>query len=117
MTDKTDLILQKLVTIQKDIQGVKSELHVVKTDLNGVKSELHVLKTDLNVVKTEQRQQGDLLIQLIGFVKSTNEKVTEIQYEVSAIVKIQEKQHKILETLALRSLEQETEIREIKRIK
>lgn len=36
---------------------------------------------------------------------------------INTLVKSQERQEKILETLALRSLEQETDIRELKRIK
>ncbi|GAX88772.1 hypothetical protein [Effusibacillus lacus] len=78
---------------------------------------LDLILERLDRIETEQKQQGDILIQLIGTVKATNEKVSDIKDAVSSLAKIQEKQDKILESLALRSLEQESEIREIKRIK
>lgn len=78
---------------------------------------LDLILERLDRIETEQKQQGDILVQLIGIVKATNEKVSDIKDAVSSLAKSQEKQDRILETLALRSLEQETEIREIKRIK
>lgn len=77
-----------------------------------------------------------MITQLIGIVKSTNEKVavlevkmtsveqkltnvehrlSNVEHNVLEVRKGQERQDRILEALAMRSLEQETDIREMKR--
>lgn len=68
-----------------------------------------ILKRLISIDNT-LNQQGDMLTQLISIVAATNQKIDGIQSG-------QIRQDKILESLALRSLEQETEIRDIKRVK
>jgi hypothetical protein len=89
MDDKLDLILQKLVAIES------------------------VQKQQGNMLT----QQGDMLTQLISIVASTNQKVSDLQSDISSLKEGQLRQDKILESLAMRSLEQETDIRDLKRIK
>ncbi|MCL6576903.1 hypothetical protein [Kyrpidia sp.] len=96
MPDKLDLILQKLDSIESKVSMMDERL-------------LHV--------ESIQKQHGDMITQLIGIVESTNQKVSDMQTDISALIEGQKRQDKIIESLALRSLEQETELREIKRAK
>jgi hypothetical protein len=89
MNEKLDIILQKLESIES-AQKQHSDL---------------------------LQQQGDMITQLIGIVASTNQKVTTIESDMTAIKGGQFHQERILETLALRSMDQEGEIRHLKSAK
>jgi chromosome segregation ATPase len=83
MSDKLDLVLKEIQEIKKEIQGIK----------------------------TEQKQQNDLTTQLIHIVSATNEKVSTIQKTLEQQEKHLKKLDGKFETLAIRSVEHEAEIR------
>jgi chromosome segregation ATPase len=83
MSDKLDLVLQEIQEIKKEIQGVK----------------------------IEQKQQNDLTTQLIHMVSATNEKMSTIQKTLEQQEKHLRKLDGKFETLAIRSVEHEAEIR------
>ncbi|PWA12061.1 hypothetical protein DCC39_07970 [Pueribacillus theae] len=85
---------------------------------------LDLILSELKNIKSEQERHSDLLHQLIKTVGATNTKlestesnVHRLHDELSSLKQGQERQDKILESLAMRSLEQETELRDLKRIK
>ncbi|RIV26717.1 hypothetical protein D2Q93_04150 [Alicyclobacillaceae bacterium I2511] len=96
MSDKLDLILQKL---------------------DGLGSRISSIETDITSINATQQQQGNLLTQLIDIVGSTNEKVSRFESKLDAVQVEQDRQGKVLQSLAFRSLEQESEIRQIKQAK
>jgi hypothetical protein len=85
--------------------------------LAQILEQLKSLQSDVTSIKASQLQQGDMLAQLISIVGSTNQKVTGMQADIVELKEGQTRQDKILESLALRSLEQETDLRELKRAK
>ncbi|WP_019635600.1 hypothetical protein [Paenibacillus fonticola] len=100
---KLDLILKELGNINGRLDGIDQRLDGIDHRFNGIDQRL-------------DSHEG-LITQLISVVKSTNEKVTVIQEELLELKEGQSRQDRILESLALHSLEQETIIRELKRIK
>lgn len=85
---------------------------------------LDLILSELKNIKSEQERHGDLLHQLIKTVGASNTKlestesnVQKLHAELSSLKQGQERQDKILESLAMRSLEQETELRDLKRVK
>lgn len=100
---KLDLILKELGNINGRLDGIDQRLDGIDHRLDGIDQRL-------------DSHEG-LITQLIGVVKSTNEKVTVMQEELAELKEGQSRQDRILESLALHSLEQETIIRELKRIK
>ncbi|WP_067931245.1 hypothetical protein [Alicyclobacillus kakegawensis] len=78
---------------------------------------LDLILQKLESIEAMQKQHGDMIAQLIGVVASTNQKVSDLQSDIAVLKDGQVRQDKILESLALRSLEQETELRELKRAK
>lgn len=92
---------------------------------------LDLIVEQLSGITKRLDSHEDRITQLIGIVRSTNEKITVIQADISVLkqdVSVlkedmaelktgQNRQERILETLPLHSLEQETIIRELKRIK
>ncbi|MEK4008366.1 hypothetical protein [Paenibacillus sp. FSL H3-0333] len=59
----------------------------------------------------------DMLTSLIKIVGATNSKVDQISTDITSVKEGQVRQDRILESLAMRSLEQESELRELKRFK
>ncbi|MEK4513100.1 hypothetical protein [Paenibacillus sp. FSL K6-2524] len=99
--------------------------------LDLILGEIGKIENELSSINKRLDSHEDLITQLIGVVKATNEMITVIQTDVSVLKKDvsvlkddvtesksgQNRQDRILETLALHSLEQEAIIRELKRIK
>lgn len=96
MTDKLDLILEKLSLLESSVSENIEITKALRDRQDETDAKLDALSMDVN--------------KLHGVVTSHTELI-------NTLVKSQERQEKILETLALRSLEQETDIRELKRIK
>lgn len=63
------------------------------------------------------RSHADLLTQLIASDGVANERISEIQTDLALINEGQAQRDRVLESPALRSLEQETELREIRRVR
>ncbi|RRJ67399.1 hypothetical protein EHV15_04635 [Paenibacillus oralis] len=97
--------------------------------LDAIDKRFDAIDNRLDSMDKRLDQQEGLLTQLIGVVKSTNEKVTVLQQDMEEIkgtvsgmkVAIDEqrtvnhRQDRIMESLAMRSLEQETRLRELQR--
>jgi cell division protein FtsB len=82
-------ILERLEIQSAKIDAMQMDIHHIKGDIAELKADLAVLKADVSMLKAD---------------------VTDLKNG-------QERQDKILESLAVRSLEQETDIRELRRAK
>ncbi len=130
---------------QQDVELIKSQLNELKSDQKETRQDVELIKSQLNELKSDQKEtrQDIALLKsqikentaLIRAIRDRQEEtdaklealtmdvhklngfVTEHAGKLDHIVKSQERQDKILESLALRSLEQESELRELKRIK
>lgn len=133
MTEKE--ILQEILT---KVTNVEAEQQFMKSDLQSIKMEKKAMKTDIQSIKTEQKSmkeeqqamkdmlasQGEHIHQLIQIVGTTNahleeltDSVMHIKKDISAMKDIQQGQYKILERLSIRSISQEADIAELRRIK
>jgi hypothetical protein len=104
MSDKKiDLILNKLESMDKRFEGMDKHFE------------------DMDKRSNRNEEMMSTLIQIVG---TTNSKVEELQADVSlllnnqkTIMQLQQDQQKILERLSIRSISQEADIAEIRRIK
>lgn len=89
--------LQELRTEQQamkvDIQEIRVEQQAMKQDIQGIKEDLHEIKEDQHLIKRA--------------VLDTNERVMKME-------SVLENQHRIIELLSTRSIQQEAELKRIK---
>ena len=138
MPDKLDLVLQRLDSIDallerhdkhfdsmetllqrhdQRLDSIEALLQRHDQRLDSIETRLQRHDKRFDSVEALLRSHGDLLTQLIAIVGVANEKVSEVQADLALIKEGQARQDRILESLAIRSLEQETELREIKRVR
>ena len=110
-------LLKEIQSIQDDVQGVKDEIQ-------GVKGEIQVVKKDLCQMKSQLHENTELTKaihyrqeEIDAKVENLAMDVHKLRGELTSLKEGQARQDKILESLALRSLEQETDLRDLKRIK
>jgi endonuclease/exonuclease/phosphatase family metal-dependent hydrolase len=115
VSDKLDLILQEIREMKKEQQEMKKEQQEMKKEQQEMKKEQQFMKT-------EQQQQGNLMTQLIHIVKATNQKVSDVQEILERHENTFQQQRRTLKRLernfkilAVRSIEQEAELQEVKR--
>ncbi|HHW37246.1 MAG TPA: hypothetical protein GXX18_08425 [Bacillales bacterium] len=96
----------------------------MKEDVTGLKVDVKALQEDNQSIKSQLDENTQLLKALHHRQDETDAKLENLTMdmhlmrgELSSLKEGQERQDKILESLAMRSLEQETELRELKRIK
>jgi chromosome segregation ATPase len=110
--------------LKTDIQEVKTDIGYLKADMQEVKTDIGNLKSDMQIVKLRQDESFQFIHAIRHNQELTNAKIEGLAMDVHSIHGVltalkdgQERQDRILESLAMRSLEQETDIRELKRIK
>ncbi|WP_409344481.1 hypothetical protein [Paenibacillus sp. MBLB4367] len=124
MGDKLDLILHKVDRIQNDVE-------VLKTDVNSLlagQSELYQIYRALRERQDESdakldamamdvhRMHGDITSLKDGQFAMQSD-ITELKEGQRIMLSIQQEQQKILERLSIRSVSQEADIAELRRIK
>ena len=110
MEQKLDLILSELQNLNKRIGHIETEFQTVKSQLDE--------NTQLTKAIFHRQEETDAQLDAISMdVHKLHGEMSGIKEAQDIIIHGQERQDKILESLALRSLEQETELRELKRIK
>lgn len=90
---------EMLKQLLKEFSEMRSEMRDMKSDIQDIKAKTD----DIPLIKQA--------------VLETNQRTDVIESYTKSLLTSQAKQDKLLETLAIRSLEQETDIREIKRVK
>ena len=96
MEQKLDLILKKFEILESCQKELHQIVRAIRDRQENTDAKLESISMDINKIHGE-----------IVSIKETQQ----------ILIQGQERQDKILESLALRSLEQETELRELKRIK
>lgn len=152
MSDKLDLLLDKVGRIENDVQELKTDVRELKTDVHSLKSgqsELYQIYRALRDRQDESdakldgmamdvhRMQGDVTALKEGQIAMQSD-IAELKNDQSAMksdiavmrtdiselkegqrvmLSIQQEQQKILERLSIRSVSQEADIAELRRIK
>ncbi|ADO57469.1 hypothetical protein [Paenibacillus polymyxa] len=95
-----------------------------KQILNQILDKLQIMDDRIGTLENVQKSHGEHLQQLIQIVGTTNSKIEELTEDVSILkgnqqtmLQIQQEQQKILERLSVRSISQEADIAELRRIK
>lgn len=114
----------EIKSMQADIMGIKDSQQSMQTEMKSMKSEIkdikesqHLMQTQLNetneIVRAIRHRQEEMKTKLDALSMD----VYRLHGEVLSLKDGQERQERILEKLSLRSIEQEAEIRDLKRIK
>ncbi|EKN64573.1 hypothetical protein P9E76_06925 [Schinkia azotoformans] len=101
---------QMFKELMNEIKGMKEDIKGLKEDNQSIKSQLEE-NTQLTKAIHHRQEESDAKLENLSMDMHL------MRGELSSLKEGQERQDKILESLALRSLEQETELRELKRIK
>jgi chromosome segregation ATPase len=113
VSDKLDLMMGKLDQMNGDVQGLKKEIGEMKGDIQGLKKDIGEMKGDIQGLKKITED----IPSIKQAVFETAGEMNDVKTMLKSLVKSQERQDRILEALSTRSLEQETELKELKRIK
>ncbi|MBD2868398.1 hypothetical protein [Paenibacillus arenilitoris] len=107
----------RMESIETRIGSLETRMESIETRMGSLETRMESLESgqkELNLIVTairDRQDEADARFEALSF------DIHRILGELSELKKGQERQDKILEALALRSLEQETDIRELKRIK
>lgn len=111
--DKLDLILEKLESMDTRLDSMDTRLDSLEQFNQVFQVKLDALDELKQVVYALRHGQEETNAKLDGLTLD----VARVQVDVVTLKESQDRQNKILESLALRSLEQETDLRELKRVK
>jgi predicted nuclease with TOPRIM domain len=131
MSDKLDLLLDKVGRIENDVQELKTDVHSLKSGqselyqiyralrdrqdksdakLDGMAMDVHRMQGDVTALKEVQiAMQSDIAVMRTD--------ISELKEGQRVMLSIQQEQQKILERLSIRSVSQEADIAELRRIK
>ncbi|MBP3039529.1 hypothetical protein J9303_08515 [Bacillaceae bacterium Marseille-Q3522] len=114
MTDREllELLLEKVNGMETQITEIKNET-ATKNDLERLEA---AAKKDMGRLETKIERIEPKIDIISKQVVSNSEQLTELSLNQKLLIQCEQRQDKILETLAIRSLEQETDIRELKRM-
>lgn len=108
--------------MKTDLQVVKEKQLAMEVDLKDVKEKQLTMEVDLKAVKEKQltmekmlTSQGDHLHQLIKILGNTNGDLQEVKEDVQEVKKLQRKQEVVLESLSIKTVEQDAEIRSLRK--
>jgi hypothetical protein len=102
MENKLDKILDELILMKDDVSFLKCDLKAIKDDLKTAKEDIKVIK--------------DSQLEIRSIVSSIKEAQEITSARSTALENIQERQQLLIETLSYRSIQQETDIRDLKRM-
>lgn len=121
-------ILQKLDHIESEQQSLRSDMQSMKSDMQSMKSDMQSMKSDIlglketqGLMQTQLQETNEIVRAIRDRQEETDAKldalsmdVHKLHGEVASIKLNQDRLEKIVEKLSVRSLEQESEIRDIR---
>lgn len=109
--------------IHDGLKPIREDIQSLKEDVSSLKEDVFSLKEDVITILSQLDEHTQLLKALYHRQEKTDAKlesltmdVHHMRGELELLKEGQTRQDKILESLAMRSLEQETELRALKRI-
>lgn len=117
-------ILGELKGIRESQQVMQNEIKSMQTEIKSMKSEIKDFKESQYLMQTQLNETNEIVRAIRHRQEETDAKldalsmdVHKLHGEVLSLKDGQERQERILETLIIRSVEQEADIRDLKRIK
>ncbi|CEE00417.1 hypothetical protein BT1A1_0562 [Caldibacillus thermoamylovorans] len=117
-------ILGELKGIRESQQVMQNEIKSMQTEIKSMKSEIKDIKESQYLMQTQLNETNEIVRAIRHRQEETDAKldalsmdVHKLHGEVLSLKDGQERQERILETLIIRSVEQEADIRDLKRIK
>jgi DNA repair exonuclease SbcCD ATPase subunit len=114
---KFDLIDQKFVAIDQRFDQVDKKIVAIDQRFDQVDKKIVAIDQRFDQVDQKFERVDQKLNAITDQVVKNSEQLTLLAENQNLLIASQQRQDKILETLALRSIEQETEIRHMKRVK
>lgn len=122
--ESQQVMQNEIKSMQADIMGIKDSQQSMQTEMKSMKSEIKDIKESQHLMQTQLNETNEIVRAIRHRQEETNTKldalsmdVYRLHGEVLSLKDGQERQERILEKLSLRSIEQEAEIRDLKRIK
>jgi septal ring factor EnvC (AmiA/AmiB activator) len=122
--DSQQSMQTEIKSMQADIMGIKDSQQSMQTEIKSMKSEIKDIKGSQYLMQTQLNETNEIVRAIRHRQEETDAKldalsmdVHKLHGEVLSLKDGQERQERILETLIIRSVEQEADIRDLKRIK
>jgi len=122
--DSQQAMQTEIKSMQADIMGIKDSQQSMQTDIKSMKSEIKDIKESQHLMQTQLKETNEIVRAIRHRQEETDAKldalsmdVYKLHGEVLSLKDGQERQERILETLIIRSVEQEADIRDLKRTK
>jgi len=99
MTDHEllELIAEKVVSLESNFSGMKSEMTVMKSDINDMKSDITELKSDMTEVKSDIAELKSDMTEVKSDITELKSDMTEVKSDIKSL---QQKQEIIMEQTA-----------------
>jgi chromosome segregation ATPase len=104
---KLDAVETKVNTIETKLDAVETKVNTIETKLDAVEVKVDTIETKLNAIEIEFKQFKQALFEVHAMALETNVIVKRIEI-------IQDQQHRIIDLLSTRSIEQEATLKRIK---
>ncbi len=111
---KLDLVLEKLDQVTRDVAGLKEDVAGLKQDVAGLKQDVAGLKQEIAAIHNRLDRHENMIVQLIGIVKSTNEMLTTLMERQNALEQKYLKMDYSLEILNREQLKMKADIEMLK---
>ncbi|SOB99240.1 hypothetical protein SAMN05880501_102171 [Ureibacillus xyleni] len=130
MKDDINSMKDEIHSMKDEIYSMKDEIHSMKEDIHSMKEDIHSLKEtqylmieQLNetsqivlAIRDRQEETDAKLDALSMDVQQLHGKVSDHDESIKLLTEIQKQQQQLLETLSLRSINHETELRYLKQV-
>ena len=110
------VISESIKPIKKELQILNRRVTAIESNM-ATKQELENLTTKIDTVTHQVASNSEKLDVITEEQNQIKQATMDTKEDATSLKDGQERQDKILESLSLRSLEQETDIRDLKRIK
>ncbi|MFD0711222.1 hypothetical protein [Paenibacillus sp. GCM10027626] len=100
--------------IREELEPVKRKLDSLETEQLSITTEMKIMMNEVSSVKQAVLETNQRLQVVESEQKLIKQAVMETNQAVQRLESIQEQQHRIIEMLSVRSIEQEAELRQIK---
>lgn len=108
------VIRAELVPVNERLERIETEQQGMKQELQGIKQEQQGMKQELQEIKQEQQGMKQDLLEMKQDQVLIKRAVLETNDRLKNVETILENQHRIIELLSARSIQQEAELKRIK---
>ena|SRR5690625_3163109 len=125
--EETHLLLHKIIErldfqsasieqVQSDVRELRLEFTQLRSDVETLKDDVKTLKSNVEILKADVETLKDDVKDLKSVQLEHGKQLSHHTDLLAQINKGQQRQDKLIETLSIRSLEQETDLRELRNL-